>query len=512
MSSQEDDRMSGSLQENILTLLCFGDDKTCKMVRASVTPHLFASTVYKEIAGHAIDFVDQYGESIKEHLPDHLESVLHGDDARKASTYKRALDNLFMSRDSVNAEYVVKQLHKFVRLQKFKSGLVQAVEVLEREEGSIDEAETIMTKAMASQAVAFEAGLSLRKPGDVSALMDQTEEEGFTLGIPPLDDEGIYPRRKEMLLLMAARGKGKSWFITHAAKRALMQRWKVLVVTLEMSGRVYMGRFLQSYFSISKRKAEVMVTRLETNRDGSELAELLQETVERPTMQDENIKSWVVNKAKKEFQKRPPIYIKEFPTGKLTVKEFEAYLDGLERFEGFVPDVILFDYPDLMDIDPKNLRVETGRAYASLRGICGARNMALVAVTQGNRDSEDAKLVTGSMAAEDISKLAHADVCLTYSQTAAEYALGLARIYVEKARNESAKFQVLITQAIAMGQFILDSFRLRGQKGYWSLLSGKRGDPGDGEEGGETPTPRRRASDRTESDEERPRRRRRAED
>lgn len=503
--TQDDERLGGTLQENVLTLLCFGDDKAAKMVRAAVTPHLFESSIYKEIAGHAIDFIDQYGESIKEHLPDHLEGILLGDDARRASSYKRALDNLFLSRESINTDYVVKQLHRFVRLQKFKSGLVAAVEALERGESpNIDEAESIMVKAMAAQAVAFDAGLSLRKPSDISKLLDKTEEDGFTLGIPALDNEGIIPRRKELYMLMAARGKGKSWFLTHCAKRALMQRWKVLIITLEVSDNVYMGRFLQSFFSIAKRKAEILTTRLETNRDGTELADILREKIDRPTLQDQDIKEVMVDRAKKEFKKRPPIYIKQFPTSQLTMKEFEAFLDGLERFEGFVPDAVMFDYPDLMDVDVKNLRVETGRIYASLRGVAVARNMALVAVTQGNRDSEEAVLVTGKMAAEDISKLAHADNFLTFSQTTAEYDLGVARLYVEKARNEVAKFQVLITQAIGIGQFCLDSFRLRGAS-YWELMKGKAGgrrrDDAEGE--GDT-RPRRRV--REEDDEPRPRR------
>lgn len=506
--TQEEQRLGGSLQENILTLLVFGDEKIAKMVRASVTPHLFESSIYKEIAGHAIDFIDQYGEAIKEHLPDHLEGILHGDDQRKASSYKRALDNLFMSRDEVNADYVVKQLHRFVRRQSLKSALVQAVEVL-KERDDIDEAELILQKGMKAQAVAFDAGLNLSKPEDVGKLMENMETEGFKLGIPGLDEEGIYPRRKEMLLLLASRGKGKSWFLVHCAKRALMQRWKVLIITLEMGDNVYMGRFLQSFFSVAKRKAEVMVTRLETNRDGSELADILQEKLERPTMLDENIKANLVSRAKKELKRKPPIFIKQFPTSQLTMKEFEAYMDGLERFEGFVPDVVLFDYPDLMDIDAKNLRVETGRIYAQLRGFAIARNMALVAVSQGNRESEDAKLVTGSMSAEDISKLAHADNFLTFSQTQAEYDLGVARLYVEKARNEAAKFQVLITQAIPIGQFCLDSFRLRGSS-YWDIMKGKAGgrrkdDPP--EAGEDTPRPRRR-----EEDDDTPTRRRRTRD
>ena len=59
----EPERISGALQENILSLLCF-DDKNCKMVRSGLTVQLFESSVYREVAGHAIDFIDAYGEAI----------------------------------------------------------------------------------------------------------------------------------------------------------------------------------------------------------------------------------------------------------------------------------------------------------------------------------------------------------------------------------------------------------------------------------------------------------------
>jgi hypothetical protein len=72
------------------------------------------------------------------------------------------------------------------------------------------------------------------------------------------------------------------------------------------------------------------------------------------------------------------------------------------------------------------------------------------------------------MIAEDISKLATADVLLTLSQTAAEYALGLARLFVEKVRNEEGKMTALITQAYAIGQFCLDSVRLASE--YWEMM------------------------------------------
>jgi len=59
-------------------------------------------------------------------------------------------------------------------------------------------------------------------------------------------------------------------------------------------------------------------------------------------------------------------------------------------------------------------------------------------------------------------------VVLTYSQTPAEKSLNLARLFVEKARNEESKMQVLITQAYGVGQFCLDSAPIHSD--YWDFM------------------------------------------
>ena len=69
-----DDRLSGALAENILVLLCFSDE--AKMIRSCITPNLWESAVYRDVCAHACDFLDQFGEPIREHLPDALEKIL----------------------------------------------------------------------------------------------------------------------------------------------------------------------------------------------------------------------------------------------------------------------------------------------------------------------------------------------------------------------------------------------------------------------------------------------------
>lgn len=488
--AQEEQRLSGALQENILTLLCF-DDTHCKLVRAAVTPHLFESSVSKEVAGHAIDFIDQYGEAIKEHLPDHLEDILQGDDERKAKTYRKLLDNLFGARDSVNGDYVISQLHKFVRQQNLKAGVIEAVEALE--DGRIDDAELKLQKALTAQVISFEPGTSLDSAEDVAAILDAPEEEGFTLGIPALDDRGIIPRRKELYAFLAARGRGKSWFATHCAKRALLQRWSVLVVSLELSEKRYTARMLQSFFSISRRDARVKVTRLETNRNG-DLTDMVSEAMERQTMRDPNIREVLAGKAKKAFRNRKPLKIKSFPSGSLTMSMLKAYIEGLKRAEGWTPDLLIVDYPRLFNLDAKNLRLELGRVNVEIRGLADELNCATVVLAQGNREAETAFLVDGSMVEEDISLKATTDVLITYSQTKAEKSLGLARLMADKARNDADGNQVLISQAYAVGQFCLDSVAVGGE--YWDMLK-ERSPQSGASEGSDSD---RRAGDRRQGE------------
>lgn len=243
----------------------------------------------------------------------------------------------------------------------------------------------------------------------------------------------------------------------------------MLVVSLEMSEDRYSQRVLQSMFSISKRNATVRVPIFDKDDHGN-LETIQYEEVERMTLGDPNIREYLQRNITRRLARRPPLIIKSFPTGKLTVSMLNAYLDGLDRFHKITPDMIMIDYPDLMKMDAKNLRLEIGQTIADLRGVGVERNAAVVVPSQGNRDSETAKWVTGSMAAEDISKLATADTVVTYSQTPGEKRLGLARLLCEKNRNDEDKFQVLISQAYQMGQFCLDSVLMNSE--YWGLVEG----------------------------------------
>ena len=124
--------------------------------------------------------------------------------------------------------------------------------------------------------------------------------------------------------------------------------------------------------------------------------------------------------------------------------------------------------PDLMKLDKDNYRLALDETLKELRGIAVARNIALAAVSQSNRSGAKSKQVGVENVAEAWSKIAHSDVVITYTQTAQEHKLGLARLYVAAGRNDEDKFVVVISQSYSTGQFVVDSSLLRGT--YWENL------------------------------------------
>jgi hypothetical protein len=140
---------------------------------------------------------------------------------------------------------------------------------------------------------------------------------------------------------------------------------------------------------------------------------------------------------------------------------------------------VIIDYPGIMKTDAKNHRISLGRLVEELRGLSQRRNFALAAAHQTNRISVNAELVKSTHVSEDWSAIGTADFVITFSQTSAEKQRGLARLFVDKARSESDKFGILVSQNYTTGQFCLESIRLSDSYARLMEAMGTGSDPDD---------------------------------
>ena len=448
------------LQENILTLLCFSSTAAPLLV-ASLNAEIFDFVPYRDVAVQAIDFYSQFKEPPKEHIADLLHDQLERKETSK--TYTNILEQLFLMKEDINEKYTLSQLNVFIRQQNLKLAIVEAAQLVK--EGDLDSAELVLETSRKKRVEAFEPGIgSFDTSGFLNFLKSDDAADSFSTGIAEFDNRGILPSRKELFLLLGAKKKGKSWWLIHLAKQALLARWKVLIITLEMSEKLYARRLIQSLFSCTSREAaNIPLTTFEKDTFGR-VIQPHTEMVQRPSLRDQKTQIEITKKFEY-LSKRMKLIVKQFPTSTLTVQGLKAYLAGLEQYLNFVPDVLILDYPDLMNLDTRNLRIDTGQLYKELRGLAVEKNLALLGVSQGNRESETAKLTTGVHLAEDWSKAGTVDCLLTYSQTPQEKTQNLARLYVDAARNTEDKFMVLISQAYPIGQFCVDSALMT--QSYW---------------------------------------------
>lgn len=451
------ERMSPALQENLLALLCF-DDKTCKTIRAAVgSPKIFEGKMYREIAGAAIDFLDTYKAPVKEHLPDELEALMNDSDPRVAAQYEKTIKQLHAMAPQVNSVYVISQLQKFVRLQTMKSALIASVEAAE--DGDIEKVEVLWTNALKAQVTTFEPGTNLANVDSALEFLD-SQDDPMLIGIEALDHFGVGPRPGTLTILQAPLKRGKSWGLIHIGKMGLVQRLRVLHITLEMSERLTAKRYNQNLFSVTRNETSVQVPRFSRNRDGT-MSDVEYEEIETLSYSDPDIRAKLATLIKRRGA-RWDIRIKNFPSGTLTMEGLEAYVDGLERFEGFVPDLLVLDYAELMNLgkggkDAADKRAATGKLFVDLRGFAVRRNLRLVTASQTNRQGIHKTVSDETDTAEDISKGFTADTILTYNQTKEEYELGLARIYVAAHRDGEGRQTALISQSYRSGQFCIDS-------------------------------------------------------
>jgi hypothetical protein len=440
--------LTGVLEENVLTALCFSNSATA--LAARLNRDVFSSRAYKHIADAALNYIERYHEPPRFHLRDLLESRLNkGDEGR---LLLRTILDMEKLAPELNVTFVTDSLDRFISLRKLTDSIDKAAEFADR--GDLEKGWEEILKGRVP--VRHSTGLWLADTNRALRFMEYREEDYFATGISVLDDHGIRPQRKTMLLLIAPTGFGKTWFLVECGKHK-----KVLHISMEMDEDFVAQRYVQSFLALTDEKAETLeLTYFDKDEEGLLLDQYFK-SIYAESATEENRKRIV--ERLQFLERRPPFRIEAFPSGTLSLTQYENYLDTMEQEFDFVPDLVLMDYPDLMKMDGESLRISLNQTFVGIRGIAQARNHALVIVTQGNRGSSTAKTVRANMVTEDWSKAATSDKILTYSQTEEELRQNRARLFVEKGRTKRDKWTVAITQSYATGQFCIDSVRFTKQ-------------------------------------------------
>jgi hypothetical protein len=466
------DRPSIAQQECILALLCHNDEHG-KLIASLVDAGLFESD-YRDVAIPVLAYWKQHGRAPGHHTADLLAPVLEDKrNPRKADSFRHLLLGMAeINMQGINTDYVLGGLSKFLRAQQFKGAILQATEVLTRPDATenLDVVEQLLSK-VGQHRPAVDPGLALDDFDHLLEQLNQHQHNEFVTGIPQLDRMHVVPTRSTLMMMQAATSIGKSWFLIQLGRYALMQRKRVLHVTLELSKDAVQRRYCQNLLAIPKRddQRKTALTRLLLDDDGN-LTGFNKEVIEAEVALDSPELGQHLQRLCGYLPSlKGKLRIAKFPTGALGVPQLNGYLDALAAQYGFVPDLLIVDYAGIMRTDADNYRISLGLLVKELRGLAEERDIALATAWQATREGTKAWRLDFTHTAESFMTDCTADFVLSLNSSEAERPHKLARVWVNKARDEAGEFGVLLTQNYAHGQFALESAHLD-EPSYRDLL------------------------------------------
>ena len=450
--------LSQNIQDHIIAL-SINDDVFIKLIRFSVKPEFFSSSITEKIIRICFNYYDQFKKAPNQHFLEELKRQIKKEDKQDQKIYLDYVEDL-KKLDRPNHEYIIKQLSDFVKAKEFEDAAIKFVTLIDRNE--FEEARSLMFTALRAGVHVQEAGITYLKsqlPSYHKAIFDG-KEVLITTGIPALDRliKG-YKRKQFICFLGAAKGK-KSWALVHLGKHALLNQLNVLHITHELSAEEVEQRYDMAFGSMTTEERETEISYKNYDQEGKEILEDEEPRIRHTIYNLQRVKK--IRKTIKNIIGK--MIIKKYPMGICTMDELERYMHYLELYENFVPDVLINDYIDIMSLPmPKEsaIRHRINQAYIMHKKIADEKNILVATVSQVNRQAIKSGNITANDAAEDIRKIANADIILALAETEKEAEKELMRLWVIANRSGIQKCGCGISNNLKVGQFALHSWPLR---------------------------------------------------
>lgn len=467
-----------SLQVSVLAALCF-DEEWGAEIASQVKPTHFDS-IYRDFVTVLLRYRREYKTPPGEVqlLTLALDAALNNES--KTFYTESLVPTLVAEATKFNARFAASKVNDFIRRQQAKHALFEAGEAWDSERtggpNAIPRIERAFHDFLFAPRGRFDAGTSLSDPRALNFLDKRHQEEFIPLGIKEFDAAGIGLYPKQLLLYIGPKGTGKTWFCVHCGVQTLLHHGKVVHYTLEEDGDDgIIPRYCQALFGLGQNGDPYTTSVFsKESKEGEKFWTTVTRTPDKH-FGSTNIKKFLQRELKKFDAHFERLIVKTVPSGKFTVDELVSHLDYLEYAQGFVPNLVIVDYPKLMRQDPNNLRISLGQTVVDLRAVAQERNMAFLCPHQGTRKTIRAARVHSSDAGEDISVVQTADTVLAYQRTIMEENRGMARLSVEHSRRTRSGWMLWLSQSYAIGKFVNESKRVA-ERDLEQPMQGERDD------------------------------------
>lgn len=331
--------------------------------------------------------------------------------------YRDELDviNCLDEKSIDNQEYYLDLVEEFAKEQAVKDAILKSVDHLKKKNfGAIEDEVRNAFSVNRNVDLGTDYFSGIRERWD--RLNSASLEPKFRTPFETLNDalEGGLAH-KEMAMVVAPPGVGKSLFLANQAARSVLDGHNVLYISLEMAEDRVAQRMDSIFTRIQQKELSNRVDDIEERLD-------------------------IISK---QWEKRGKLMVKEFPTKRLSVTGLRAFLNQLKNYEDFTPDVLIIDYLELMKTERDMAEYQGQERLAQeLRGVASEYECLVWTATQTNREGKKVNIITDAELADSYGKIRVCDLVFSINQSEQEFDSGNARLYLMKSRNGRARFIV----------------------------------------------------------------------
>jgi len=413
-------QLSENVQRGTLYLLKH-DMEFFTQILALIQPEYFDYPSYGRIFTAVKDFYEKYRslptdpqlvEFIKFTTPD---GVKDDNDYEDDLLIINTIDKDVFS----NKELILDIVEDFARKSKMKEAIKKSVVLLK--ENKISDIEVLVKDALlVNRNVDCGQDYFTDVNDRIHRLYQKKAEDRFRLLFDSMNknmEGGLCA--KELAIVVACAGVGKSIFLVNQGARSLLDGKNVLYISCEMSEDKIGNRFDSVLTLLKNSKLKEPATQLKLH--------------ERLGIIKDKIQGRLI--------------IKEYPTGTINVNHIRALLMQLSLHQNFKPDLIIVDYLELLRpnriIDAEYLAQQ--RIAEELRGLAMEHKCLVWTASQANRMGRKVSIITDAELGDSFGKIRPVDFAISLNQTQEEHDNGQLRVYVMKARDGRQGYVVPVT-------------------------------------------------------------------
>jgi hypothetical protein len=464
-------------------------DRFLQEVQAFYRPHLLGDPSARLLAGWCLDYWTQYrsapGPHVRDLFESHARNGLGDAEAEAISSILAAASEEHERADHFNADYLLDEAERHLKGRSLLALAEDLKAALASPAGGPVEAERVLEEY---HRIERPRSAGICPLTDREAIREAFAEKSVSLfRFGGALGELINPMlvRAGFLAFLAPPKRGKSWFLMELALRAASAGCNVAFFECgDMTEQQWLRRF---HVRISHRPfrhyrpeyvGTVRVPYLLEGDPGSDVEVDWRDEPVEPLDHRQAYRTGREFLRKKMGKGR--LKLSCHSSGTLTLSGVRTQADIWERVEGFVPDVYVFDYADLLAAErsgPKEFRHQENEKWKGLRGLSQERCALTVTASQSDAEGMERETLSARNFSEDMRKLAHVTGMYGLNQKQEEKREGRLRVneIVVREGDFDGGRSVTLLQALRVGRPALASF--------WTPMKKDNGNREEGQNG-----------------------------